>query len=441
MHVAIVGTYPPTRCGIATFTADVEHALRMNGIDVTIIPVTNCGDEPGPTDLNGTIWHDDRSSYVRAATYLNELGCDVVLIQHEFGIFGGVAGGHLTAFTQALQVPYALTLHTVLPSFGEPEATNLRSLCADASVVTVFTSSARRLVLEQGIAAARQLQIIPHGAPAELYTMVDAAAVRRRLLLPETGPLLSTFGLLSEGKGIELAIRALADIVVDHPTVRYVVAGRTHPGVLRSQGERYRERLAGLADKLGLREHVVFLNEFLGIREVADLLAITDVFCTPYRGEDQIVSGALTFALAAKCPVVSTPYRYAQDMLADGAGILVASHDVNGFADALRRLLATGPERQAAVRAATNASKSLRWSTVGETISTVLADAISTNVPSRQLTPSLEYSGADSTSAFHRYPNARHASARRASVETRLPVAAPSDGGRPWSIRDRLQTS
>jgi glycosyltransferase involved in cell wall biosynthesis len=391
MHVAIVGTYPPTRCGIATFTADVEHALRLNGTDVTVLPVSNYDDGSGPDEPTPAIWRDERESYLRAAAQVNVLGCDVVLIEHEFGIYGGVAGGHLISFTQALTVPYALTLHTVLPHFGDHETKTLIALCAGAVVVTVFTATARRLLLEQGILPARKLQVIPHGAPAELYDLVDTAAVRHRLALPTDGPVLSTFGLLSEGKGIELAICALADIVVDHPSVSYVIAGRTHPGVLRAQGEQYRERLVSLVTELGLQEHVVFLNEFLGIQEVADLLGVTDVFCTPYRGEDQIVSGALTFALAAGCPVVSTPYRYAQDVLADGAGIVVRSRDANGFADAIRQLLTAGPERDTAVRAATTASRSLRWSTVGRTLSAVLTNAINTTVTARQptLAPSL----------------------------------------------------
>jgi glycosyltransferase involved in cell wall biosynthesis len=384
MHVAIVGTYPPTHCGIATFTADVEGALLANGTEVTVVPVWNDNDETDRSDSKDALWRDDRSSYARQAERLNALGCDIVLIQHEFGIYGGVAGGHLNSLTQALTVPYALTLHTVLPGFGEPEAANLTKLCADAAVVTVFTATARRLLLDQGIAAARKLQVVPHGAPAELFVSIDTAAVRRRLMLPIDGPVLSTFGLLSEGKGLELAIRALADIAVDHPMVRYVIAGRTHPGVLRSQGEQYRERLMSLVCELGLEEHVIFLNEFLSIRGVADLLAVTDVFCTPYRGEDQIVSGALTFALAAKCPVVSTPYRYAQDVLADGAGILTSAHDASDFADAIRQLLVAGPVRDAAVRAASCASKSLRWSTVGATLSAVLANAVSTPSPHRR---------------------------------------------------------
>lgn len=173
-----------------------------------------------------------------------------------------------------------------------------------------------------------------------------------------------------------MAIHALADIVVDRPQARYIVAGRTHPDVVRTDGERYRHRLEALVEELGLKDNVIFLNEFLGVQDVADVLAITDVFCTPYKGEDQIVSGALTFALAAKCPVVSTPYRYAIDMLADGAGILVEPRDVSGFADAIRQLLAPGPERDAAVRAAASTSKSLRWTAVGQTLLTVLCDAI-----------------------------------------------------------------
>jgi glycosyltransferase involved in cell wall biosynthesis len=384
MHVAILGTYPPTRCGIATFTADVEDALRLNGTDVTVIQVQNGADEELGSAGLSSVKRDDEASYVRAAAHVNAMGCDVVLIQHEFGIFGGVAGSHLLAFAAALSVPYAITLHTVLPAFDHDEAINVKELCANAALVTVFTPTAKRLLLAQGLVGSDQVKVIPHGAPAELYVPVDNQAIRRRLGLPTTGPVLSTFGLLSEGKGIELAICAFAGIVGEHPLARYVVAGRTHPGVVKVDGERYREHLVTLVSALGLQDHVIFLNEFLDVREVADLLAVTDVFCTPYRGEDQIVSGALTFALAARCPVVSTPYRYATDMLSDGAGIIVGRDDVDGFARAMQRLLSPGRNRDTAVQAATNASRSLRWSTVGHTLSEVLADAVTSSARSSE---------------------------------------------------------
>jgi glycosyltransferase involved in cell wall biosynthesis len=380
MHVAIVGTYPPTRCGIATFTSDVESALRLQRVDVTIVRVDTSDEtdvEVGPyLDVDRCIKRDDVSTYQSAARFLNDVGCDIVLIQHEFGIYGGTAGDYLLHFISELNMPYAVTLHTVLPQFSESEAAVIAALTTGAVVVSVFTETAYRLLVEQDASCAGVLQVVPHGAPAELYKRIDGEAVRARLGLAEAGPVLSTFGLLSEGKGIELVIRALAKVAIEHPTVVYVVAGRTHPGVLRREGERYRDSLRALIEQLGLDDHVMFLDRFLDIEEVAGLLAVTDVFCTPYRGANQIVSGALTFALAAKCPVVSTPYQYARDVLTGGAGLLVDFDDDDGFASAIERLLVDGPPRRAAVRAASIASRTLSWPSVGRTMHSVLFDAL-----------------------------------------------------------------
>ena len=370
MRAAILGTYPPTQCGIATFTADVESSLRLHDTEVTVVPVS-----PEPRHAGPMIVRDDPESYAEAARGLNTSGCDVVLIQHEFGIFGGDAGEHILRFVENLAIPYVVTLHTVLPRFGDEQLRVIRALCRNAATVTVFTSSARRLILDQGIVPARFLQIVAHGAPSELYQAIDIPAARDRLGLPPTGPVMSTFGLLSQGKGIELAIQAMALLGTEHPDLRYVIAGRTHPEVVRREGERYRHCLRALADDLGVGERVTFLDRFLDLDELADLLGVSDVVCTPYRGGDQTVSGVLTFALAAGCPIVSTPYRYARDVLADGAGLLVDFEDEEGFADALHTLLdgQAGARARAAARAA---SESMEWSKVGEALRAVLAAAV-----------------------------------------------------------------
>jgi glycosyltransferase involved in cell wall biosynthesis len=383
VHVAIVGTYPPTRCGIATFSADVVMSLRAVGVEVTIVPVDSVpGDGPHPpavgragdADASPAIDSSDPRSYEAAAAWLNQSGVDVVLIQHEFGIHGGEAGGSLLHLTERLTPPYVVTLHTVLPDFSRSQATVLQELCGGAAAVTVFTTTARRLVLEQEFAPARSLRVVPHGAPVELYRRSPDPHLRSGL--PARGPVLSTFGLLSPGKGLELAIRTLPKLVAEWPDLRYVIAGRTHPGVLRHEGERYRDSLQALAVELDVEEHVVFLDRFLSIEEIASILAATDAFCTPYRNENQIVSGALTFALAAGCPVVSTPYRYATDVLSGGAGIVVPLDDVDAFATALQRLLREGPDRDDARAAARDISASLSWPSVARTLARVLDEAV-----------------------------------------------------------------
>jgi glycosyltransferase involved in cell wall biosynthesis len=370
MHVAILGTYPPTQCGIATFTADVEASLRLHATEVTVVPIA-----PEVSGDAIRVRRDDPESYAEAARLVSASGCDVALIQHEFGIFGGPAGEHVLRFVENLTIPYVVTLHTVLPRFGGEEARVITTLCRNAATVIVFTGSARRLILDQGIVPARFLQVVAHGAPSELYQEIDIPAARERLGLPATGPVMSTFGLLSQGKGVELAIQAMALLSNEHPDLRYVVAGRTHPEVVRREGERYRMCLQALAEDLGVGDRVIFLDRFLALDELADLLGVSDVVCTPYRGGDQTVSGVLTFALAAGCPIVSTPYRYARDVLADGAGMLVDFEDEEGFADALHTLL--DPQAGARARAAAHAaSESMEWSKVGEALRAVLAAAV-----------------------------------------------------------------
>jgi glycosyltransferase involved in cell wall biosynthesis len=253
----------------------------------------------------------------------------------------------------------------------------MEALCASAAFVTVFTATARNMLVEQKICSAKLVQIVPHGAPIELYGPVDEVVARLSFGLPSTGPIVSTFGLLSAGKGIEVAIRALAKVVIDDPHTRYVIAGRTHPEVVRKEGERYRDSLVKLVAECGLQENVVFLDRFLSVEDLAQLLAITDVFCTPYHGEGQIVSGALTFALAAGCPIVSTPYRYAADVLADGAGLLVEFNDCDGMAAAISRLLEEGPTRSAALAAAQRYASGASWPAVGQTLLRVLSRAFS----------------------------------------------------------------
>ena len=370
MHVAILGTYPPTQCGIATFTADVEAALRHHGVKVTIIHV-----DPADHTVGRFLTRTDPSSYMEAAEWANRNDVDVVLVQHEFGIYGGADGGMLLLFTAALRIPFVVTFHTILSRFTPTQAAVMQEVCASAAAVTVFTVTARQLLLEQEICPAKLPQIVPHGAPVELFDEVDEVAVRSSLGLPAVSPIVSTFGLLSEGKGIEVALRAMATVAAESPEVRYVVAGRTHPAVVRAHGERYRDELLALVEELGLDKHVVFVDRFLSLKDLAGLLAITDVFCTPYHGKEQIVSGALTFALVAGCPVVSTPYRYASDVLANGAGILVPFKESDAMATAISHLLVRGPARLAAVTAANTYAMGMSWPDVGRTLRTVLANA------------------------------------------------------------------
>jgi glycosyltransferase involved in cell wall biosynthesis len=350
VQIVLVGTYPPRRCGIATFTADVERALIAAGARVDVIAV-----DPAANATQYREW----------AAIIERTRPDAVLIQHEFGIYGPSCGGRLLELTDRLTIPYVVTLHTVRARFSDEQAAVLHRLCRRATAVTVFTETARRLMIDQQLSTGAQTHVVGHGAPCEIEDAVMDPNARAHWDLPRHAEVMATFGLLSEGKGIELAIRALAILAPRRPHLVYLVAGRTHPEVVRRSGDAYRHVLVSLAEELGVADRVRFVDRFLDIGEVASLLSAADVFCTPYRGEEQSVSGALTFALAAHLPVVSTPYRYARDVLSAGAGALVAFDDVAGFAREVEALVVPGPRRTKAVASAAGVARGLSWAAIG----------------------------------------------------------------------------
>ena len=353
MRTAIVSTYPPRICGIGTFAADIRATLaRHPGIErADLVAVVNEPSSPQRRGVLATIAQAVRGDYVRTARMLGRSDVDVVLLQHEYGIFGGRDGEYVLSFARDLSQPLVVTLHTVLSEPTPHQAEVLTELCDEAELVIVMTETALRLLVASGICPAGKVRVVPHGAPTRLT--VRAA---RELDEPHSSAypakddrfLLSTFGLISAGKGLETVIDALPAIIERHPQIAYVIAGRTHPDVARREGERYRLMLERRVLELDLDDHVEFDDRFLTIEEVSDLLAATDVFVTPYHGREQIASGALTFAIAAGCAVVSTPYWYAQDMLASGAGRLVPFGDPAALAAAVCAYIEQ-PEALAAV--------------------------------------------------------------------------------------------
>lgn len=380
----MVCTYPPRECGLATFARDLRAALR--GVAprwrIDVCAMDNEGLAYGP-EVAHVIDEEDPDGYDRAAEAIAAAGTDLALIQHEYGIFGGPEGahvGHLAAGLRRRGVPYAVTLHTVLPDPPEDKAAVLRDLCRRAALVTVFTRTARHMVVEAGLTTEDRVAVLPHGAPAALRQPVDRGELRP--VVVDTidalagGPLLSTFGLLRPDKGLELAIAALPAVVAAHPDVRYLIAGSTHAHVRRRSGEEYRDGLVAQARRLGVDGHVTFLNTYLTDVEVAALLAATDLYVTPYRTVEQISSGALTFAVVAGCATVSTAYRYAVDLLTpdDGpaAGVVVPCGDAAALASAIRGLLDDPAALDRARKAADALGATLTWPAVAASLAETL---------------------------------------------------------------------
>jgi glycosyltransferase involved in cell wall biosynthesis len=378
MRMAIISTYPPRPCGIGTFSRDLRSALLEGdpALEIDVVSIIRDHHAAAEPEVLSVIRQDVRADYVAVPALLDGRGTDVVLIEHEYGIFGGESGSYVLSLVQELSQPFVVTLHTVLSQPSEQQSEVLRDLCHRAALVTVFTETARRMVVDGGIAPAARVRVVPHGAPTILLPHIAAAgdlatgtrdgeSGQRPMAHLEGRTVLSTFGLISAGKGIETAIKALAEIVPLHPDVLYLVAGQTHPEVVKEEGERYRLSLERLVRDLGLDRNVQFLDRFLNMEELAFLLASTDLYLTPYRSREQIVSGALTFAVVAGCPVVSTPYFYAEDLLASGAGILVPFDDPTAFAKGVLQLLDNPAELAEAAQEARRIGAGLAWPSVG----------------------------------------------------------------------------
>jgi glycosyltransferase involved in cell wall biosynthesis len=393
LRTAVFSTYPPRACGIGTFSFDLRTALlRVAGVDgVASVVVVDEPSVPQRRELVVAVGQEVRGDYVRAARLLGGLELDVVLLQHEYGIFGGRDGEYVLSFARELALPLVVTLHTVLSEPSPHQLSVLVELCERAERVIVMTETARRLLVEAGACPAWKVRVVAHGAPVALgRRRAEQAAGRPPSYVTNIAGgyerlrsrfLLSTFGLLSPGKGVETALAALPSIVERHQDVFYLVAGRTHPQVARRDGEQYRRRLERLVVELGLGAHVAFDDRFLSIDQLADLLAATDVFVTPYANREQIASGALTFAIAAGCAAISTPYWYAQDMLASGAGRLIPFADAAALADAVCAYVEQ-PQLLALARAeARRVGAGLAWPSVAKATTTVLREAAATTPP------------------------------------------------------------
>jgi glycosyltransferase involved in cell wall biosynthesis len=368
IKIAFISSFPPRQCGLATFTNDVIKAVT--GQFPSFEPVVIALGEPGlngpgrkyPPLVNFRLDQNDRAAYTRAASFINQSGIELLCVQHEFGLYGGEAGEWLVELLRQVKVPVVTVLHTVL---AEPEAAYRRvtlELVKLSKKLVVLTHTARRLMQAVYKVPSRQLAVIYHGVPDVPVMMTGVAKTRLGL---EGRRVLSTFGLINKGKGIEYAIEALPPLVERYPDLLYLVLGQTHPQVRQQEGESYRHSLEERVAKLGLQNHVRFVNRYLDFDGLCQYLSATDIYLTPYLGRDQIVSGTLAYALGFGKAIVSTPYLYAEEALAEGRGLLVQWCDSQSISAALLELLSNPGRFRQIQKAAYDYGHQMAWPNIG----------------------------------------------------------------------------
>jgi glycosyltransferase involved in cell wall biosynthesis len=359
-RIALVGTYAPRKCGIATFGMDVFKKLAEfhPNIQVDVYALDDPHSRLEYTGIAGVIASDDPDSYLAAARQINESGADAVWLQHEYGIFGGPDGEMVCDFVDRLAAPLILTPHTVL---GEPSETQRRildHLVERSSRIMVMSRFSRDLLAEKYHAPHEILQIIPHGAPDRPFGRSEALKERMGLAGKNV---LMTFGLLGPGKGLERVIEALPAIVARHPGTVYRIVGATHPTLVARDGEAYREKLQDCAERLGVAAHIEWENRFVETDELLDQLEACDIYVTPYFNLQQSTSGTLSYAVALGKAVVSTPYLHARELLAGDAGVLIDPDCASSIADAVIALLDDRAELTALQRRAYAKGRQTIW--------------------------------------------------------------------------------
>ena len=387
---ALIGTYLPRQCGIATFTADLAAAITENdpNVDCSIVAMN---DRPEgyeyPESVRFQINQDRLNEYGLAADFLNMRNPDVVCLQHEYGIFGGQRGSFIIELARNLNAPLITTLHTILKDPSPQEHQVITQLAEISATLVVMSEHSAELVRDVYQVPATKIELIHHGIIDVPFLEVDPC---RNKVVASDKTMILTFGLLSPGKGIEYMVDALPEIISSHPDVLYFVVGATHPHWKAENGEDYRLNLHLRAKELGVADNVVFHDRFLDRDELLEIIRAADIYVTPYLNEAQAVSGTLAYALGAGKAVVSTPYWHAEEMLADGRGRLVPFRDSEALARSINDLLDHPEERLAMRRAAYEYCRPMEMKEMGRRYLQVFSSAVDHRLPPILAVPALD---------------------------------------------------
>jgi polysaccharide biosynthesis protein PslF len=380
-----MGSFPPRQCGIATFTKDVVDSFdaKFNTrSQVIAIDEEGAENRTYPANVIARLPRNDRHSYARIAALVNAHPAELLNIQHEYGLFGGEGGAWFLDLIELVRKPVVVSLHTVLPNPTPEHRTLASRICKRADAVVVLSETARTILTsEYGVDPAKT-SVVHHGVPDVPFVPTarakEAFGVAGRTVI-------STFGLISRGKGLEYAIEAMRTIVERHPEALYLILGGTHPEVRRHEGESYRDALRAQIAEYGLENNVVLVDRFLEFDELVNYLAATDIYLTPYLNPVQVVSGTLAYAVGCGKAIVSTPYLYAQELLAHSRGFLAAFRDATSIASAVSTLLDDPALRRATERRAYRFGRQMTWPNVAHEYGRLFVGLVPPRIPAALL--------------------------------------------------------
>jgi len=365
-RIAVVGNYLPRHCGIATFTTDLCDAIHAEygATELLALPVNDT--EEGydyPARVRFELSEGNLASYRQAADFLNFSNVDLVCLQHEFGIFGGRAGGHILELLRHLQMPFVTTLHTVLRDPNPDQRAVMEEIATLSDRLIVMSQQSSEILQEVFRVPTDKIDLIPHGIPDLPFTDPN---FYKDGFGTEGKDVLLTFGLLSPNKGIENVIQALPKILARHSNVVYMVSGVTHPHILRREGDKYRHYLQNLTKDLGVEANVIFRNRFVSPQELVELIGAADIYITPYKHKAQVVSGTLAYALSAGKAIISTPYLHAIELLDGERGAIVPFDDPGAIAEKTIALLDDDTARHAMRKRAYLYARDMVWNRVAQ---------------------------------------------------------------------------
>lgn len=375
--IALIGNYPPRKCGIATFTHDLNTGIKKNGVKTAVVAINDGLNKYAYSpDVVFEIEQNELAAYINAASYLNTNNFDAVILQHEFGIFGGKDGRHIIQLLKRLRMPVVTTLHTVLDN---PSANQRQVLNEIAHISDKMIS-----ISQKGVELLSDVYEVPAVKSVHIHHGVHKIAVEgvkplRKKLGVENKKVLLTFGLLSKNKSIEVVINALPEVIKKHPEIVYIVLGATHPHVLKSEGEEYRHSLVRRVTKLGLEKNVIFINRFVSNEELYTYLRLCDIYVIPYLGEKQISSGTLIYTMGAAKPIISTPFWYATEMLADNRGMLFDFNNSVQLSERITELLDDKSKRTTIAKNAFALAEKCYWPNIGKKYIRLLKDVVAEN--------------------------------------------------------------